>query len=277
MPLRLHPLALAASSSARAGRRWRNRPLCQRYRAELASLDRGGGRAGLRRGRAAARRDRPADRLLPLDRLRRAGPSRSFGGSAPAECGAIAPAHPQLEANYAASPPRFRRSGDEARRRQLTAAVEQTCGAGQPAQQQAFGGPRGFFESLFGAPRNAPVPPQPVPGTMPDGVLPEPGDEQRPRRSPARRRPARLRADLRRLLLPARSAARRTRERRRDVPGPLPGIGDAAFSMPGSDDAICRAISLKGKPYTTLPTPSSYQKALRRILRLQEGGRELGA
>ena len=143
-----------------------------------------------------------------------------------------------------------------------------------PPQQQA--GPRGFFETLFGPPRGArPVPPQGVPEGMPDPM--EAPDAAAGRRAPAARRPPpRLRAHLRRLLLPPRQCARRARERRRDVPGPLPRRRD-----PGLRDAGLRRRDqpgdlAQGRPYASLPKAFKFQKSLRRRLRLQEGRRELG-
>jgi hypothetical protein len=40
-----------------------------------------------------------------------------------------------------------------------------------------------------------------------------------------------------------------------------PGSETTAFSMSGSDDALSRAVSLRGKPYSSLPNAFRYQKA----------------
>jgi hypothetical protein len=40
-----------------------------------------------------------------------------------------------------------------------------------------------------------------------------------------------------------------------------PGAETLAFAMPGSDDAISRAISLKGRPYAAMPTAFKFQKS----------------
>lgn len=253
-------IALSAILLGAAGPALAQSPLCQQYRAELAAIDRGGGReasAAAERQRGEIARLTGYYRSIGCDR----GPFTFLSGPAPAECGAMSQRIRQLEANYASLAAQVSTTGDS-RRRQLTAAVEQACGAGQPAQQQAFGGPRSFFESLFGPPRNAPVPPQPVPGTMPDGVLPGPGDEQQGLGLGP--------------LGGGRLACVRTcdgfffplvnapggRENADDMCQALcPGSETQAFSMPGSDDAIRRAISLKGRPYATMPTAFKFQRS----------------
>ena len=156
-------IALAAGPpSARPGRRSPSRRSASTTGPNSRRLDRGGGRA------ASAAAERQRGEIARLTGYYRSigcerGPvRRSCRGPPPAECGSIAQRIRQLEANYA-QPRRPGSTTGDSRRRQLIAAVQQTCGAGQPAQQQAFGGPRGFFESLFGPPRERAVPPQTVP------------------------------------------------------------------------------------------------------------------
>ena len=77
---------------------------------------------------------------------------------------------------------------------------------------------RGFFETIFGIePRRGEI----------DSTMPELDPEQplEPEAPPGRPLHG-LRPELRRLLLPARQQSGRTRRRRRDVPGALPGLGD---------------------------------------------------
>jgi hypothetical protein len=255
-------LAVAAAVLGAAGPALAQSQLCQQYRAELAAIERGGGReasAAAERQRGEIARLTGYYRSIGCDR----GPFTFLSGPAPAECGAMRERIRQLEASYGSLAAQAATTGDS-RRRQLASAVEQACGAGQPQQQQAaFGGPRSFFESLFGPPRGTPVPPQPVPGaTVPEGTLPAPGDEQ-----------AGLGLGP---LGGGRLACVRTcdgyffplvnapggRENADDMCQALcPGTETQAFSMPGSDDAIRRAISLKGRPYATMPTAFKFQRS----------------
>lgn len=234
---------LAAGESALA-----QSAACQRYRAELASLDRGGGpqaSAAAERQRVEIARLSGYYRSIGCER----GPFAIFSGSAPAECGSIAQRIQQLEANYSAI---ASQSGDagglEVRRRELQAAVEQTCTAGQPEA-----GPRGFFELLFGGPR--------VRGPNDPGVLPQEGVDQ-----PEGDRPlggGRLVCvrSCDGFFFPL-SAAPGGRPNADEMCQALcPGSETTAFSMSGSDDALSRAVSLRGKPYTSLPNAFRYQKA----------------
>jgi hypothetical protein len=133
-------------------------PECQRFRAELAALDRNGGGRG-NPGQAEATRVEIGRltnyyRSIGCER----GPFSFFSGPPPAECGPVAGRIRQLEGQFA----RLSAQGDsgiEMRRRQLLAAVQQTCSAE----------PRGFFESLFGPPRGQPQ--QPVEGFPEEQII----------------------------------------------------------------------------------------------------------
>src|SRR3954454_7355029 len=117
---------------------------CQRFQAELAALDRSGG--GAPTGQMQAQR-MEINRLVGYYRNIGCarGPLGFLSGPAPAECGSIAQQICQLEAGYCRPASQADdQSQIEARRRQLQVAVQQTCSTDQP---------RGFFESLFGAPR----------------------------------------------------------------------------------------------------------------------------
>lgn len=149
MPRRLAPLLIAIVAALAATAASAQPQLCERYRAELASLGQGSddGRAG--QYAAAARRQR-----AELERLNayhaqigceRGGGFIFFNRPAPPECGGIAQRMRQMEANlnqmlgqaqqYGGGP------GVEMRRRQLIAAIDQTCGTGPNFLERLFGGP----------------------------------------------------------------------------------------------------------------------------------------
>jgi hypothetical protein len=223
-------------------------PMCQRYRAELAALDRGGGR------QAAAAADRQRAEIGRLVNYYRSigcerGPFGLFGGSAPAECGSISQRIRQMEANYASLVAQSGEFGNlDARRRQLQIAIEQTCA---PGQQEADNGPRGFFESLFGPPRGRP----------PEPMAPnEFGEQPEEQRALGGRRLVCVRT-CDGFFFPL-SNAPGGRENADEMCQALcPGTETAAFAMPGSDDALDRAVSLRGKPYTSLATAFKFQKS----------------
>src|SRR3712207_128315 len=116
---------------------------CQRFQAELASLERSGGSAPtgqMRAQRAEINRLVAYYRNIGCER----GPLGFLSGPAPAECPAIAQQIRQLEGGYARLAAQAADPADvDLRRRQLQAAVQQTCSTE----------PRGFFESIFGGPR----------------------------------------------------------------------------------------------------------------------------
>jgi hypothetical protein len=230
-------------------------PVCQQYRAELAALDRGGGRpasAAADRQRAEIARMTNYYRSIGCER----GPFGFFSGPPPAECGSIGQRIRQMEASYGSLAAQASQGGD-ARRQQLLAAIQQSCTA---PQQQA--GPQGFFETLFGPPRGArPVPPQGVPEGMPDpmeapdGVLP--GDEHQPLGG---RRLACVRT-CDGFFFPLANAPGGRENADEMCQALCPGAETQAFAMPGSDDAISRAISLRGRPYASLPMAFKFQKS----------------
>jgi hypothetical protein len=129
----------------------------------------------------------------------------------------------------------------EARRRQLLAAIQQAC-APQPQQQQ----PRNLLESIFGVPRVQPAPQQRV----------EDPDEPRM----GGRRMVCVRA-CDGFFFPL-STTPSGRESPDDLCQALcPGAEAAAYTMPGGDDSLDQAVSLRGRPYVQLPGAFRYQKA----------------
>jgi hypothetical protein len=97
---------------------------CQRYRAELASIDRGGSSgfaAAVQQQRSEIARLAGYYHSLGCDR------GFSFFSGAPMECGAIAQRIRLMQATYNQIAVRADPYGDQARRRQLLAAIEQAC------------------------------------------------------------------------------------------------------------------------------------------------------
>jgi hypothetical protein len=220
---------------------------CQRYRAELAALERGSGQEMS----AAAERQRVE--IARLDNyFRSIGCGQRgifggmFGGGQPAECGAIAQRLRQMQANYANIIAQDRNAGNlDARRRQLQVAIDQTCNAEHPA----FRGPRGFFESLFGAPRGRqPLDPE---------RLPEDPEALEANRPLGGRRLVCVRS-CDGYFFPLSNGSRENADSM--CQALCPGAETAAFAMPGSDDALDRAVSLRGMPYVSTPNAFKFQK-----------------
>jgi Protein of unknown function (DUF2865) len=251
VPILILTLIVSATASVAA---LAQSPLCDRYRAELASLGEGGPDPRARQAEAAAQRQR-----AELDRTRgymaQIGCNRGgfvfFNQSAPAECGGLQARVRQMEANLDQL---LRQSGQQGggpgvdiRRRQLLAAIDQNCRPGaEPAQRQP-----GFFERLFG------VPAQPA--------LPDSPFEEAPQLPPEGPREARLGG--------ARTVCVRTCDGfffplptgGREGAGELcqalcPATETQVFYMP-TDGDIERAAGAGGRPYTDLPNASRYKKS----------------
>jgi hypothetical protein len=242
----LRSLLAAAAFLAAGDAAFAQMAACQRYQAELAALDRGDG------GQLSAAAERQRDEMARLSNYYRSiGCERGvfgglFGGGAPAECGSIAQRLRQMEANYASLSAQA--GGNvEGRRRQLQAAIQQTCYAEAPNAGQ----PRGFLESLFGPPRGGSRAMEPE--RLPEN--PEAAETDRPLGG--------------RKLVCVRSCdgfyfplSTGSRENADSLCQALcPGTETSAFAMPGSDDALRSAVSLKGTPYTSLPNAFKFQRS----------------
>jgi hypothetical protein len=212
--------------------------LCQRYQAELASLGRGGGQAS-----AAADRQRAEIGRL-VNYYRSIGCERGgfFFGGPPAECGSIAQRIRQMEGNLAQLSAQAGGDEVEARRRQLVAAIQQTC-APQPQQVQQ---PRNIFEAIFGVPRVQPMPQQRV------------EDPDEPRLG-GRRLVCVRTCDGFFFPLGAGPSGRESADEM--CQALCPGAEAAAFTMPGGDDSLDQAVSVRGKPYVQLPGAFKYQRS----------------
>ncbi|HZH50315.1 MAG TPA: DUF2865 domain-containing protein [Microvirga sp.] len=219
-------------------------PECQRYRAELAALDRSGGQAQT----AAMQAQRnELNRLLGYYRSIgcERGPLGFLAGPAPAECGAIASRIRQMEAGYARLAQQAAQSGEiEFRRRQLQAAVQQTCGVEQP---------RGFFESLFGPPRGQ----QPQPSDiMPEGQPIIADGEQ----SLGGGRLICVRT-CDGSFFPLSSSPGGRQGADEMCQALCPGTETKAYAYPGGDNGLNRAVSVSSsQPYTSLANAFKFRK-----------------
>lgn len=218
-------------------------PECQRYRAELANLDRSGGGAptgAMQAQRAEINRLVGYYRNIGCER----GPLGFLAGPAPAECPTIAQQIRQLEAGYARLASQAVDPGDvENRRRQLQVAVQQTCSTDQP---------RGFFEQLFGAPRGQQPQQQQI---APEGqpIISE-------ERSLGGGRLVCVKTcDGSYFPLSAAPGGRQGADEM--CQSLCPGTETVAFAYPGGDEGITRAASVSGsKPYTSLANAFKYRK-----------------
>jgi hypothetical protein len=218
-------------------------PECQRFRAELANLDRGGGGAPTGQMRAQSAE---INRLVGYYRNIgcERGPLGFLAGPAPAECGSIAQQIRQLEAGYARLASQAVDPGEvDARRRQLQVAVQQTCSTE----------PRGFFESIFGAPRQ-----QRQQEIMPEGQ-PIIADEG-PRSLGGGRLICVKTCDG--SFFPLTTPPGGGQSANEMCQALCPGTETQAFAYPGGDNGLSRAASLAGnQPYTSLANAFKFRKA----------------
>ncbi len=215
---------------------------CQRFRAELAALERTGGSAPtgqMQAQRAEINRLVGYYRSIGCER----GPLGFLAGPAPAECGSIAQQIRQLEAGYARLAAQAVDQGEiEARRRQLQAAVQQTCSAD----------PRGFFEQLFGGPR------QPEQEIMPEGQ-PIIADEGAPALGGGRLICVKTCDGS---FFPLTTPPGGGQSANEMCQALCPGTETLAFAYPGGDTGLNRAVSLSSnQPYTSLANAFKFRKS----------------
>jgi hypothetical protein len=126
LPLLARALLCGLAAMALAPRAQAQSAACERYRAELASLDRGGGRSqdAAQRQRSEIARITGYYRSIGCD----GGRFLFFGSSPPAECAAIAQRIGAMEANYnRLAAGEFIEVDAVVRRQQLVAAIGQFC------------------------------------------------------------------------------------------------------------------------------------------------------
>jgi len=216
---------------------------CQRFRAELANLERNRGgapTAQMQAQRAEISRLARYYNSIGCER----GPLGFLAGPAPAECGSIAAQIRQLEAGYARLASQAVDPAEvEARRRQLQVAVQQTCS----------GEPRGFFESLFGPPR----------GQQPQQIMPEGqpiiADDDRPAAMGGGRLVCVKSCDGSYFPLTTPPGGQQSADEM--CQALCPGTETTAYAYPGGDDGMTRAVSLSGnRPYTSLANAFKFRK-----------------
>jgi hypothetical protein len=215
---------------------------CQRFRAELATLERSGGGAptgAMQAQRAEINRLVGYYRNIGCER----GPLGFLAGPAPAECGSIAQQIRQLESGYARLAAQAVDPGEvEVRRRQLQVAVQQTCSAEQP---------RGFFESIFGAPR----------GPQPQEIAPEGQPIMSEEESLGGGRLICVRT-CDGSFFPLSTAPGGRQGADEMCQSLCPGTETVAFAYPGGDEGLSRAVSVSGgKAYTSLANAFKFRKA----------------
>jgi hypothetical protein len=219
-------------------------PECQRFRAELAALDRGGGQvqtAAMQAQRNELNRLLRYYRSIGCER----GPLGFLAGPAPAECPTIAGQIRQMEAGYARLAQQATDSGEvEFRRRQLQAAVQQTCSTEQP---------RGFFESLFGPPRGQ----QPQPSEiMPEG---QPIIADEPQSLGGGKLVCVKTCDG--SFFPLSNAPGGRQGADEMCQALCPGTETRAYAYPGGDNGLNRAVSVSSnQPYTSLSSAFKFRK-----------------
>lgn len=200
---------------------------CQRYRAELANLGRGGNSGG------AAHQQR-----VEIARLSGyfhsigcgGGQAFSFGGPAPAECGAIAQRINMMQANYSRLVSEADSYGSDARRRQLTAAIQQACNPQREAALRREAEERRLRDEDVSPRRGGRL----VCVRACDGSF----------------------FPLQNLPESGRSGADEMCQ------ALCPGAQTAAYAMPSGPDAdLAQAVSLRGQAYTKLAGAFKFQKS----------------
>jgi hypothetical protein len=212
---------------------------CQRYRAELASLGRAGGMEG-----AAQRQRQEIARLSGYYQSIGCGRGQFlfFGGAPPEECSAIAQRINMMQASYARLAGQAESYNSEARRRQITAAIQEAC---NPQREAVI---RREAEERRARATAA-------------------EDEASPRRSGGSGGSGGSRLVCVRAcdgyFFPLHNLPQSGRSDADDMCKALcPGAEAAAYSMPGGDGDIAQAVSLRGKRYTKLAAAFKYQKGV---------------
>ena len=143
---------------------------CRNLQAELASIGPGDPARAAQFAKAVQKQQYELDRTSAYSHS--IGCDRQqflfFGSPPPAQCGEIGARISRMQANLGELQAEAQRASGDARRRDLTARFNAYC-RGAPQQ------PRGFFDTLFGAP---PPPPQSSPLPDDQAVLPPPTSQE---------------------------------------------------------------------------------------------------
>jgi Protein of unknown function (DUF2865) len=220
-------LAVVVAGMATSGTALAQTAECQRYRAELASLGRGGNSGG-----AAQQQRIEIARLSGYFHSIGCGGGQAFffGGPPPAECGAIAQRINMMQANYSRLVSEANTAGSDARRRQLVAAIQQTCNPLREAALRREAEERRMSDRDVSPPRGGRL----VCVRSCDGSF----------------------FPLQNLPESGRSGADEMCQ------ALCPGARTAAYAMPGGPDAdLAQAVSLRGQAYVKLAGAFKFQKS----------------
>ncbi len=247
--------AFALALTSLAGGALAQSPVCDRYRAELASLeqmDTGRSReyeAAAQRQQAELARTAAYARQLGCDRQQ----FLFFGEAPPPECGPLRGRMAQMQANLRQLMAQADGGGVESRRRFLLAAINQNCGAGGVQQAR----PRGFFEQLFGGgPQEVRQPPGGYPVDANGQPVPfgeQPLDEAR---LGGGKTVCVRTCDG--FFFPLASSPGGRAGANEMCQALCPGAEAEAFSM---GEEIKTAVSLRGTPYMNLPNALKYTRS----------------
>ncbi|CAH1677501.1 MAG: DUF2865 domain-containing protein [Chelatococcus sp.] len=227
---------------------------CQRYRAELASLPRGGGQAqqyaaAAQRQRAELERTRGYYQQLGCDRG-----GGLFGGQRPADCSGLQARMSQMQANYDLL--RSRAGGGdaqtEARRRELTAAASEACAPRTAAAPRQ----RGFFEMLFGGGQPEQEPSQ---ADLDGQAPPSHGEGSGEKRLGGSRAVCVRLADG--YFFPLGGPATGRSSAQELCQAQCPASPTELFFMAQGGN-VAQAVSATGRPYSDLPTALQYERTL---------------
>lgn len=233
---------VVASVLATGGAAWAQ-SACQRYRAELASLGRGGG-ASQSYAAEAQRQRYEISRLAGYYSSIGCNQEQQFsffGDGRPPECGAIAARIRSMQASYSAVAGRADADdgASEARRRELRGLVQSAC-----AQEDALRRQREAEQRRVREERVQKV---------------SEDEDDRPRRVGSGRTVCVRTCDGSFFPLSAEPDRGRENELCQAL---CPGTEAIAFKMPqGGDAEISQAVSLKGKPYIRLANAFKFQKS----------------
>jgi hypothetical protein len=222
-------------------------PACNAWRSELASLQNQRGDA-----RAAQAAQRVGGQLAQASNQYRAmgcdrGGFLFFGEAPPPQCGGLRAQIGQLQAQYGALQRQAAGGGNEARRSQLMAAIENNC---RPQSQQ-----RGFFDTIFGNdPRRGEI----------ETTLPELEPEQPLDSTPQQPRMGGSYTVCVRscdgFFFPLANSPGGGGSQDEMCQALCPGTETTAFGMQNGGD-IQNAVSRRGTPYASLPNAGKYTRS----------------
>lgn len=237
--------AALSATLAQAQSEW-----CDRSRAELAALSRSADpRAAQYQAAARQLRGQLAQVQGQIRQLGCGGGLLFFGNNQPPQCNGLQAQARQLQAQLRQAEAGAQ-SGNETRRRQLAAAIQQNCsGRAEPARQP------NFFERLFGIQPQQPAYEGRQPGSLED-ELPRQAGEPAPARYGGSRVVCVRTCDGFFFPMPTGS-----RENAGQMCQALCPATETLVYFMAADGTIERSGNSEGKPYTELPNASRYKRS----------------